>query len=156
MDNIENPPDTDVDDQIPDLFLNFVISFNLQFQEYNDNPVMIALSERNIAKFFTEKLLLLLNREGNLLLLNYSLYITFCFLFVEDPIRIFDHTPAPPHSLLKLFIDLFNSEETANLFYTNDIKVLIDIVVRNISDLSPEDLVSTRSPSNCCDEMSTK
>lgn len=125
LDNIENPPDTDVDDQIPDLFLNFVISFNLQFQDYQDNPVMLALSERKIAKFFTEKSLLLLNRE-------------------EDPIRIFDHTPAPPHSLLKLFIDLFNGQDTANLFYTNDIKVLIDIVVRNISDLSPEDVRRTQ------------
>ncbi|KAL3267784.1 hypothetical protein HHI36_006913 [Cryptolaemus montrouzieri] len=120
LNNIENPPDTDVDDQIPDLFLNFVISFNLQFKDHNENPVMNALSKRNVAKFFTEKLLLLLNRE-------------------EDPIRIFDHTPAPPHSLLKLFIDLFSKESTANLFYTNDIKVLIDIVVRNISDLSPDD-----------------
>ncbi|KAK9889682.1 hypothetical protein WA026_007061 [Henosepilachna vigintioctopunctata] len=120
LNNIENPPDTDVDEQIPDLFLNFVISFNLQFKNYDENPVMHALTKRNVAKFFTEKLLLLLNRE-------------------EDPVRIFDHTPAPPHSLIKLFMDLFSDKKTANLFYTNDTKVLIDIVVRNISDLSPED-----------------
>lgn len=120
LNNIENPPDTDIDDQIPDLFLNFVISFNLQFKDPNENIVLNALSGRNLAKFFTEKLLLLLNRE-------------------DDPVRIFDHLPAPPHSLIKLFTDLFSRKCTANLFYTNDIKVLIDIIVRNISDLCPGD-----------------
>lgn len=56
--------------------------------------------------------------------------------------RIFDHEPAPPHSVLKLFLDLFSRKPTADLFYTNDVKVLIDIVVRNITDLSPGDSVS--------------
>lgn len=56
--------------------------------------------------------------------------------------RIFDHEPAPPYSVLKLFLDLFSRKTTADLFYTNDIKVLIDIVVRSISDLSPGDDVS--------------
>lgn len=59
----------------------------------------------------------------------------------EDPIRIFDHEPAPPHSLLKLFRDLFGRRSTSQLFYTNDSKVLIDIIVRNIADLSPGDQV---------------
>ncbi|CAG9815594.1 unnamed protein product [Phaedon cochleariae] len=120
LDNIEYPPDTDLDEQIPDLFLNLVISFNLQFSEEIENPVLAALEDRDVAKSFTEKILLLINRE-------------------EDPVRIFDHEPAPPHSLLKLFIDLFSRRSTADLFYTNDVKVLIDIVVRNISDLSPGD-----------------
>ncbi|KAJ8975276.1 hypothetical protein NQ317_013676 [Molorchus minor] len=60
-------------------------------------------------------------------------------LDLKDPVRIFDHEPAPPHSLLKLFNDLFSRRTTASLFYTNDVKVLIDIIVRNISDLSPGD-----------------
>ncbi|CAH0554658.1 unnamed protein product [Brassicogethes aeneus] len=121
LDNIEYPPDTDVDEQIPDLFLNFVISFNLQYVDESDNAVLSALEERDVAKTFTEKILLLLNRE-------------------EDPVRIFDHLPAPPHSLLKLFNDLFSKKSTASLFYTNDTKVLIDIIVRNISDLSTGDV----------------
>ncbi|CAG9865149.1 unnamed protein product [Phyllotreta striolata] len=121
FDNIEYPPDTDLEEQIPDLFLNLVISFNLQFTEESENPVLAALEDRDVAKTFTEKILLLINRE-------------------EDPVRIFDHEPAPPHSLLKLFIDLFGRRSTADLFYTNDIKVLIDIIVRNISDLSTGDL----------------
>ncbi|XP_030759186.1 NCK-interacting protein with SH3 domain [Sitophilus oryzae] len=120
LDNIENPPDTDLDEQIPDLFLNLVISFNLQFDDEMSNPVLFTLEDRQVAKTFCEKILLLLNRE-------------------EDPIRIFDHEPAPPHSLLKLFKDLFSRRSTAALFYTNDTKVLIDIIVRNIADLSPGD-----------------
>nr|CAI5855018.1 unnamed protein product [Callosobruchus analis] len=121
LDNIEYPPDTDLDEQIPDLFLNLIISYNLQFSEDSENPILAALEERDVAKTFTEKILLLINRE-------------------EDPVRIFDHEPAPPHSLLKLFIDLFSRKSTADLFYTNDTKVLIDIVVRNISDLSAGDM----------------
>lgn len=71
---------------------------------------------------------------------HFRLYVM-CFYVSEDPVRIFDHEPAPPHSLVKLFLDLFSKVETANLFYTNDVKVLIDIIVRNISDLSPGDKV---------------
>ncbi|XP_044262296.1 NCK-interacting protein with SH3 domain [Tribolium madens] len=120
LNNIEYPPDTDIDEQIPDLFLNCVISFNLQFEDCEENPVLNALEERDVAKTFTEKILLLLNRE-------------------HDPVRIFEHEPAPPHALLKLFVDLLSRKSTASLFYTNDIKVLIDIVVRNVADLSPGD-----------------
>lgn len=61
--------------------------------------------------------------------------------FADDPVRIFEHEPAPPNSVLKLFIDLFSKSSTANLFYTNDVKVLIDIIVRQLADLSPGDQV---------------
>lgn len=64
FDNIEYPPDTDLDEQIPDLFLNLVISFNLQFSDESDNPVLAALEDKDVAKSFTEKILLLINREG--------------------------------------------------------------------------------------------
>lgn len=40
-----------------------------------------------------------------------------------------------------MFVDLFSTKETAALFYTNDNKVLIDILVRQLSDLSPGDQV---------------
>ncbi|KAK0175488.1 hypothetical protein PV327_009235 [Microctonus hyperodae] len=119
LDLIEDPPDTDLDDQIPDLFINLILSYNLQFNK-SENIVLDALNEKTNAKVFTQKILFLFNRE-------------------EDPVRIFDHEPAPPHSVLKLFIDLFGSELTASLFYTNDIKVLIDIVLRQLFDIPPGD-----------------
>ncbi|KAK9711317.1 SPIN90/Ldb17, leucine-rich domain [Popillia japonica] len=74
LDNIECPPDTDADDQIPELFTNLIIAYNLQFQICNENIILKALSERSMAKALIERLLLLLNRE-------------------EDPVRIFDHEP---------------------------------------------------------------
>ncbi|XP_011500220.1 PREDICTED: NCK-interacting protein with SH3 domain isoform X2 [Ceratosolen solmsi marchali] len=117
LDLIENPPDTDLDDQIPDQFVNLILSYNLQFNA-SDNVILDALGERTVAKIFTEKVLFLLNRE-------------------IDPVRIFDHEPAPPDSVLKIFIDLFTSDDTASLFYTNDIKVLIDIILRQLFDISP-------------------
>ncbi|XP_068965785.1 NCK-interacting protein with SH3 domain [Bombus flavifrons] len=119
LDLIENPPDMDLEDQIPDLFVNLILSYNLQFTN-SENIVLNALKERSVAKNFTEKILLLFNRE-------------------EDPVRIFDHEPPPPHSVLKLFIDLFNNDVTAGLFYTNDVKVLIDIILRQLYDMFPGD-----------------
>ncbi|XP_063620398.1 NCK-interacting protein with SH3 domain [Cydia splendana] len=115
---IENPPETDVDEQIPDLFLTLLLAYNLQFDTPVDNLLLNALESRDNAKTFCEKVLLLLNRE-------------------DDPVHIFDHEPAPAHSVLKLVTDLFSRKKTAEHFYTNDVKVAIDIIVRQLADLSP-------------------
>lgn len=64
LDNIEYPPDTDADDQIPDLFTNLIIAYNLQFMAFSENIILKSLAERSVAKAFIERLLLLLNREG--------------------------------------------------------------------------------------------
>ncbi|XP_013195935.2 NCK-interacting protein with SH3 domain [Amyelois transitella] len=117
---IEDPPETDVDEQIPDLFLTLLLAYNLQFENSADNMLLNALETRDNAKTFCEKILLLLNRE-------------------EDPVHIFDHEPAPAHSVLKLVIDLFSRKKTADHFYTNDVNVAIDIIVRQLADLSPGD-----------------
>jgi Protein of unknown function (DUF2013) len=68
-------------------------------------------------KSFTEKILMLVNRE-------------------EDPVHLLKHTPPPANSVLKILVDLYSFRETAALFYSNDNKVLIDILVRQLSDLS--------------------
>ncbi|XP_036140325.1 NCK-interacting protein with SH3 domain isoform X3 [Monomorium pharaonis] len=84
----------------------------------------------------------------NVLRLNYSsLLLTMIFSMgepmpvthLEDPVRIFDHEPQPPHSVLKLFVDLFSNDTIASLFYTNDVKVLIDIILRQLFDMFPGD-----------------
>jgi hypothetical protein len=64
FDLIESPPDTDVEEQIPDLFLNLILAYNLQFVAGVENLMLKALLQRPLAKTFTEKTLLLLNREG--------------------------------------------------------------------------------------------
>ena len=63
-------------------------------------------------------------------------------MFPEDPLNIFEHTKPAANSVLKMFVDLFSTPETASMFYTNDNKVLIDILVRQLSDLSAGDSVS--------------
>lgn len=61
---IENPPETDVDEQIPDLFLTLLLAYNLQFVNPFENLLLNALETMDNAKTFCEKVLLLLNREG--------------------------------------------------------------------------------------------
>lgn len=118
---IHTPPETDVEERLPDLCLNVILSYNLQFATNDaDNYVIDSLEEFNVLSTFTEKLLLLLNRD-------------------EDPVRVFKHEPVPKHSVLKLFIDIFSKPSSAQLFYTNDVRALIDIIVRQLSDLSPDD-----------------
>ncbi|KAJ6638766.1 NCK-interacting protein with SH3 domain [Pseudolycoriella hygida] len=120
LDIIETPPEGDVLEIIPDIMINLILSLNLQFDNFTDNFILSAMQKISSAKTFTEKILVLLNRE-------------------EDPLNIFDHSTPPINSVLKMFVDLFIAPETANLFYTNDNKVLIDILVRQLSDLSAGD-----------------
>lgn len=63
-------------------------------------------------------------------------------VITEDPVFVLKHTKPPVNSVLKMLVDLFSIPETTQLFYTNDIKVLIDILVRQLSDLSAGDVVS--------------
>ena len=60
---------------------------------------------------------------------------------IDDPVNIFGYLDRCPDSLLKFFEDIFSSETTSGLFFTNDLMVLIDIVLRQVSDLSPGDEV---------------
>lgn len=64
LDMIEEPPVMDEEDQIPELFVNLILSYNLQFPRPSENVVLDAFEQRRVAKVFTEKILLLLNREG--------------------------------------------------------------------------------------------
>lgn len=59
----------------------------------------------------------------------------------DDPVKNVNHE-ASGKSVFKMFHDLFSYDRTAALFYTNDIKVLIDIIIRQLSDISPGDDVS--------------
>lgn len=122
--HIETASPSDVSEQVGDVFGNIIFAFNLHFELPKENLVMQALAEVGDVKVFTEKLMLLFNRGA-------------------DPVRLFEHEPKPPNSVLKLTSDLYSSASTADLLYTNDAKVLIDIVVRQLTDLSPGDMMRT-------------
>uniref|UniRef100_A0A671LZS7 SH3 domain-containing protein n=1 Tax=Sinocyclocheilus anshuiensis TaxID=1608454 RepID=A0A671LZS7_9TELE len=119
LDVIEDGLPSDSTEQLPDLFINLLLAFNLHLIP-ESNIVMQALIKTHNVKILTEKLLLLLNRG-------------------EDPVCVFDHAPPAPHSVLKFLQDVFSSRDTADIFYRSDLMVMIDIAVRQISDLSPGD-----------------
>ncbi|KAF2144376.1 uncharacterized protein K452DRAFT_266133 [Aplosporella prunicola CBS 121167] len=82
------------------------------------NRVIKALSTHgHIYKTFGENLILLLNRE------------------VETSLTLL---------ILKLLYLLFLTDKTADYFYTNDLHVLIDIIIRNLLDL-PSDSISANA-----------
>ncbi|XP_055585691.1 NCK-interacting protein with SH3 domain [Uranotaenia lowii] len=114
---IENPPETDIHMALSETMISLILSFNLQFDNFTDNVVLEAMEQIQTAKTFTEKILVMINRE-------------------EDPVHTLKHTPAHTNPVLKMLVDLFSRPETASIFYTNDQSVLIDILVRQLSDLS--------------------
>ena len=68
--------------------------------------------------------------------------MVFSLNLVEDPIKVLKHSTDTMNSVLKIFIDIFSIPETAGMFYTNDNKVLIDIIVRQLTDLCAGNPVS--------------
>ncbi|XP_050409446.1 NCK-interacting protein with SH3 domain [Patella vulgata] len=121
---IENPPTDEHEDQATDLLVSLILAYNLHMETAGKNLVMDVFAEKGTVKIFTEKVMLLFNRG-------------------DDPVNIFDHKPDAPNSVIKFFQDLYSAKKTANLLYTNDAMVLIDILIRQISDLPAGD--ATRS-----------
>lgn len=120
LDVVEEGLPSDTTEQLPDLFINVLLAFNLHLMVPVNNMIMQTLVKRPNAKILTEKILLLLNRG-------------------DDPVSVFKHQPQPAHSVLKFLQDVFSSADTAGIFYRTDMMVMIDIAVRQISDLSPGD-----------------
>ena len=73
--------------------------------------------------------------------LSNSMAIPMKLLLSEDPIRMFDHQTYPVQSQVKFMIDMFSQTGTASLLYVNDAKVMIDIIIRYLTDLQPGDKV---------------
>lgn len=88
------------------------------------NAILQALSSYSTPKVFTEHMMVLINRGG-------------------DPVRMFDYMPQPQNSVLKLFHNLYSNPATSDLLYTNDAKVLIDVIVGRLLNLSPGDATRT-------------
>jgi len=70
LDSIESPPTNDEADAVPDVFVKLLLAFNLHFEHPSDNLVMSAVAGRGTAKTFTEKLMLLFNREGRFMFVS--------------------------------------------------------------------------------------
>lgn len=118
---IESPKDDPEYEDIVVQLINFILLYNLQFKDdryINENITIQALSEAQNPKIFSETLLLLFNRA-------------------RDPTQCLNYESNSRNSLLKMITDIFSNDLTSNLFYNNDVKVLIDIVLRQLMDDSP-------------------
>ncbi|XP_054693949.1 NCK-interacting protein with SH3 domain isoform X3 [Grus americana] len=62
LDVIEDGLPSDTTDQLPDLFVNVLLAFNLHIPVPEHSVIMTTISKHSNVKTFTEKLLLLLNR----------------------------------------------------------------------------------------------
>lgn len=78
------------------------------------NRVLKILSSHGpLYRTFGENLILVLNREASL---------------------------SPQLLILKLLYLLFTTPSTYEYFYTNDLNVLVDVIIRNLLDLDPSTL----------------
>ena len=63
LETLERPP-ADVSEDTVDLLLTVLLALNLQYALPADNQLLLTLRERDCARVFTEKVMLLFNREG--------------------------------------------------------------------------------------------
>jgi len=131
LDYIEEPPSREFEVEVCDCFIGVLLAFNLQFKDANSNVLVDTLSRRVSVKTFMEKILLLLNREEDPTTIIEGEY-TGIGAEIED-------RPENVHATQKVILDIFKHKTCHKLFYTNDLYVLIDIIVRALSDLSYED-----------------
>lgn len=120
-----------VDTSVPlETSIPALLSFNLQFTNRESNFVLKALSVRPNASQLTENLVSYLNWE-------------------EDPTRaqniLGESSFERPNSVHKLLIEIFDEADTAKLFYYNDVRVLIDIVITHLNNLLAGDKVMSRA-----------
>ena len=134
LDYIEAPPTQDSGHEIPDVFVGLALSYNLQFPDVSTNVLVSCLSGRAGAKTYTEKVLLLLNREED----------PTALVVRKHPTEHHKVAHNQQHAVYKVILDMFMHDTCHQLFYTNDIYVLIDIIVRQLADLGPE-IESNRS-----------
>ncbi|XP_062598756.1 NCK-interacting protein with SH3 domain-like isoform X2 [Saccostrea cucullata] len=120
LEMIENPASLDHDDLCTDSLVTLLLAYNLHFPYQEENDIMSLLAKKGTVKVFTEKLLEIFNRG-------------------EDPVKMFDHLTYPVQSQVKFMIDMYSQPGTASLLYVNDAKVLIDILIRFLTDLQPGD-----------------
>lgn len=66
----------------------------------------------------------------------------FLFSLTEDPTTLFQYPRSCPDSVVKFLTDIFSSQTTSDFFYTSDMLILIEIVLRQLTDLSAGSEVS--------------
>eukprot|EP00116_Pleurobrachia_bachei_P005960 sb/3466222/ len=107
----------DPEASIPHLFLNVILALNLHYSD-SENTVCAKLQSRGSATAFSENLLVAFNRGTDPAAQSYKTQV---------------------NSVKKLTRDVFLNRGAAEVFYTNDIKVLLEVLHRNAIDRDPGD-----------------
>lgn len=115
----------------PELSIAPLLAFNLHFLNRESNLVVKTLTTRSKAGQLTENLISYLNWEED--------PTQFPAVFTDNK---FKKTIKRPNAVHKLLIDIFEREDTARLFYFNDVKVLVDIIITHLNNLSEDAEVS--------------
>lgn len=105
-------------------------------QSITNRVIKILSTHGGVYKTFGENIILLLNRESKLI----------GHLSLDQRLTKSGETSLQL-LILKLFYLLFTTPSTQEYFYTNDLHVLVDILIRNLLDLPP-DSVSTATTSS--------
>ena len=146
--NLMEVPPSDLEvDEIIEMCTKLLLVFNLQFNDYNENIILKGIVERQAANVFVRQLIDMLNRHGIvqwrpsnffylfLLFICWIKVLKMNFCFKEDPISdISKHEPKPLNTVLRMLLDLTYDIATARTIYTNDLKVLIEIIARELSN----------------------
>lgn len=105
-----------------------ILAFNLHL-DVSGNMVLKALKKRRNASQLTENLVSHLNWEEDITRISGTF---------SDAHLLYER----PNAVLKFLIEMFTDAEVAKLFYLNDIKVVIDIIIRQLNNLPFGDKVS--------------
>lgn len=105
--------------------MHLILALHRQFSlvSSENNPVLLCLANRSMCDSLIEKILLLYNRE-------------------DDPIKQYvghQNDDNQTDSVSSLMRGLFSGAETAKLFYTADLEVLLDVILRRLTDYGPGD-----------------
>lgn len=112
----------------PESIISPILSFNLHITDIRENVIFKALRKRTNASHFTENLISYLNWEEDIIL-------TSCAY------QRHDDNESVPNSVLKFLTEMFADKVVSSLFYYNDVRVIIDIIISQLDNLPVGDSV---------------
>lgn len=104
-----------------------ILAFNLHFHQTDGNIVLRVLKTRKSANRLVQNIVSYLNwEEDPTLLVNYF----------GDKIKL--NNKNRPNAVHKLLIEAFQDDQLENLFYYNDIKVMLDILITHLTNMQSD------------------
>ena len=116
----------------PESIISPILSFNLHINDTAENVIFKALRKRSNASHFTENLISYLNWEEDIILTSCA--------FQRNT-----ENDSVPNSVLKFLTEMFADKVVSSLFYYNDVRVIIDIIISQLDNLPVGDNVSSRT-----------